>query len=419
MSSSAVHSSPDHSLPPAVGRVDAIDILRGLVMVIMALDHARDYFTHLRFPPEDLTQTYGALFFTRWITHFCAPTFFFLAGTGIFLSRKRGAELSKFLFTRGLWLVFLEMTVVGFGWTFQLPAAPFFGLLVIWALGWSMIAMAAICRLPVKAIAAIGVGMIALHNLLDPIRAESFTGAARQLWGVLHQSGFYPIGAIGPQGPAAGIFVLYPLVPWIGVMAAGYAFGAIVKLPADERRKWFLRIGLGAIAAFIVLRATNLYGNPPLGQGFVSPGGFATQSTPMLTVISFLNAEKYPPSLQYLLMTLGPAILSLLYFDRVDARAMLGRFWEKIKVIGKVPMFYYILHIYLLHAMAVVAAFAFRQPTDWVINGGFIRGIEPGYGHNLPFIYLMWVVAVVILYFPCKWYAGVKARSKNPWLSYL
>jgi uncharacterized membrane protein len=399
--------------PLVVGtsRLNSVDLLRGLVMAIMALDHVRDYFTHLQFAPEDLRFTWGTLFFTRWITHFCAPCFFFLAGTGAFLSRKKGAELASFLWKRGLWLVFLELTVIGVAWTF-LPAPGYGG--VIWALGWSMVILSVLVRLPVRMVGAIGVATIVLHNLLDPVQIASF-GRFGWAWIILHSPNFIPIA------PKIGfIFILYVLIPWFGVMAAGYAFGAVLQQPADKRRKTLLLLGASMTLAFIVLRATNAYGNPPQQLAFASPGDFAVQKTTTLTVIDFFDVEKYPPSLQYLLMTLGPSIMLLALFEKVDLRRGIGRFWEKILVFGRVPMFYYICHLFLIHTMAILSAFAFRQPAAWLWHGAFFAARKPPtYGFNLGYIYLMWLTALVILYFPCKWFAGVKARRKDWWLSYL
>jgi uncharacterized membrane protein len=399
---------------PAVisgARLNSVDLLRGLVMVIMALDHTRDYFTYVRFAPENLAHTYGSLFFTRWITHFCAPTFFFLAGTGAYLSRKRGAELSSFLWKRGLWLVFLELTLIAFAWSF----VPFGGLAgqTIWALGWSMVALAVLVRLPFRAVVIFSVSMIALHNAFDRVVPEAF-GKMGWVWTILHRPGFIAI-----RPPDIGFFALYPLIPWVGVMGAGYAFGALLQKPAEERRKMLLMLGGAMIGIFIVLRATNIYGNPPIGFGTASPGPFVVQKTAVLTVIAFLNVEKYPPSLQYLLMTLGPAIMLLAWFEKVNLKSWIGRFWDKILVFGRVPMFYYILHIFLIHAMAIGVAVLYGQPARWLIGGDFFNGPVQNYGHGLPFIYLMWLLAVFILYFPCKWYAGLKQRRKDWWLSYI
>jgi uncharacterized membrane protein len=395
-----------------VARLNSVDLLRGLVMAIMALDHTRDYFSNLTFQPEDLSHTYGALFFTRWITHFCAPTFFFLAGTGAYLSKKRGSELSSFLWKRGLVLVVMELTLIHFAWTFQLQ--PALGFLVIWALGWSMVALAVLVRLPIRMVAIISVGMIVLHNAFDKVTPAAF-GKLSWLWVILHQPGFVPI-----KPPQIGFFVLYALIPWIGVMGAGYAFGALLQKPAEERRKTLLMLGGAMILCFVILRATNIYGNPPIGFGFASPGPFAVQKTTELTIISFFNVEKYPPSLQYLLMTLGPAIMLLALFEKVNLQRGLGRLWEKVLVFGRVPMFYYILHIFLIHAMAVAAAAIMGQPIGWILHGGFENGPPPnGYGYGLPIVYLMWLIALVILYFPCNWYAGLKQRRKDWWLSYI
>jgi uncharacterized membrane protein len=390
-------------------RLNSGDLLRGLVMAIMALDHTRDYFTNLHFQPENLAHTYPALFFTRWITHFCAPTFFFLAGTGAYLSRKRGAELSNFLWKRGLWLVFLELTLISFAWTFV--PRPSMGLLVIWALGWSMVFLAVLVRLPLRVIAILSVSMIVLHNAFDTVTPAAF-GKLSWLWILLHQQAYYPITQ------QIGFFVLYPLVPWIGVMGAGYAFGALLQKPAEQRRKTLLLLGASMIVAFIVLRATNIYGNPPIGFGAASPGLFEVQKTSALTLIAFLNVEKYPPSLQYLLMTLGPAIMLLAWFEKVDLKSGMGKFWDKILVFGRVPMFYYILHLFLIHAMALIVALIYHQDARWLI-GGFLFGAPEGYGQGLLFVYAMWLLAVFILYFPCKWYAGVKERRKDWWLSYV
>lgn len=385
------------------GRISSLDIVRGLVMVIMALDHTRDFFTNLRFDPENINQTYYALFFTRWITHFCAPLFFFLAGTGAFFygRRRMTGEVSRFLWTRGLWLVFLEFTVIGYGWMFQLPG--FFG--VIWALGASMIIMAAFVWLPLPWIAGLSTLMIVTHDLLDPIRPKQF-GSYAWLWTLLHVRG-------GVQLPF-GIrdFVLFQIVPWVGVMAAGYAFGQLYLLDKDRRIRILFRLGLVMILAFAVLRATNLYGNPPKGLGGVSQGDWHVQPTIEKTVILFLDVEKYPPSLQFLLMTLGPAMLLLGWLEK---RNITG---EHLRVFGRVPLFFYVLHLYLIHWLAIGIAPLFHQPYLFLFHGGFFA--EPdNYGHNLPFVYLMWITVVVILYFPCRWFAALKERRKDWWLSYL
>ncbi|MBI2678155.1 MAG: DUF1624 domain-containing protein [Candidatus Koribacter versatilis] len=416
-------------IAPAKLRLDSVDILRGVIMVVMALDHVRDFFSHLRFAPEDVTQTWLALWLTRWVTHFCAPGFFFLAGTGAFLSYARGkskAQISRFLWTRGLWLVFLECTVVGFAWTFIFPF-PWGG--VLWALGWSMVANAAIVRLPTKWIAAIGGVMVLGHNLLDKFQPTGW-GNVPWYWVVSHAPGFIPLPRPTgvdlpiPQGAPFGVFILYPLIPWIGVMALGFAFGEVLRRPPAERQRWMLRAGALMTAAFVVLRAFNLYGNPPhlFTVGPQVDSSFHLQPTLAQSFILFTDVEKYPPSLQFLLMTLGPALIAMALFDklRIHGPGLVNAVARFFVVFGRVPMFYYVLHLYLIHLMAIAAAIAFGQPHQHLWRGGFmLGGAPPGYGFNLPFIYLMWFVTIFLLYFPCKWFMGVKQRRHDWWLSYI
>ena len=397
------------------GRIVSLDIMRGLVMVIMALDHTRDFFTNLRFEPESLAQTYYALFFTRWITHFCAPLFFFLAGTGAFFygRRRTPQALSRFLWTRGLWLIVVEFTVVGTAWTFMFPWG-FFG--VIWALGACMVLMAAIVRMPLRWVGAFSAVLILGHDLLDPVRPRQF-GSWAWLWTILHVRG----GALLPFGLRK--FVLFPLVPWVGVMAAGYVFGSIYLLEKERRRKLIAQIGLGLTLAFVLLRLTNLYGNPPAGLSGVSQGPWHIQPTIEKTVILFFDVEKYPPSLQFLLMTLGPSLLLLAWLDKKldqrDGKQSVSSWLSPLLTFGRVPLFFYILHLYLIHSLAVLVAVLSHQLVDWLFHGGFMFGAPDEWGFNLPFVYLMWITAVVILYFPCRWFEGVKQRRKDWWLSYI
>jgi len=381
-------------------RIDSVDILRGLVMVIMALDHSRDFFSRARFDPLDLARTTPALYFTRWITHFCAPVFVFLAGTGAYLSGLRGrskGELARFLWTRGLWLVIVEATIVSFGWSFDTGFHAIV-LQVIWAIGWSMVFLALLVRLPVGVVGALGVAIVAFHNLLDPIRPARF-GTFAWVWNVLHVNSWTPIAA--PGGHA--FLVVYPLVPWIGVIAAGYAFG-IVYTWAPERRRRFLGIGGAALSLlFVVLRWTNVYGDPHR---------WSVQKDGMYTVMSFLNCEKYPPSLLYLLMTLGPAIALLAVLERPA-----GPLASKVCVYGRVPFFYYVLHIPLIHAMAVAVFLVLYGPA--MLRYGPANPPPPDFGFGLPFVYAVWLLAVAILYLPCRWYAALKARRREAWLSYL
>jgi len=391
-------------------RLVSVDVLRGLVMVIMALDHTRDFLTYQRFAPEDVAHTSGALFFTRFITHYCAPVFAFLAGTGAYLSTSRGKtvqQVSRFFLTRGLWLVLLELTVVDFAWGF----VPWAHAGVIWILGWSMVAMALIVRLPLRWIAGLGLGMIATHNLLDRIDPASL-GRFSWLWILLHTPGRI---AVTDHFEFA---TKYVLIPWVGVMAAGFAFGTLLLRP--DRRKWILALGICATALFFVLRGINLYGNGIAGLPFgfpLSAGPWSVQPTLSLTVISFFNVLKYPPSLDYLLVTLGPSLILLGLLDGAKAERGLSGI---LLVYGRVPLFYYVLHLYLLHILAILIALAFQQPM-WhgIVNGG-LPPRPVGYGHGLPFIYAMWIAAVATLYLPCLWFMKLRSRHRDwAWLSYL
>jgi uncharacterized membrane protein len=393
-----------------VPRIVSVDVLRGIVMVIMALDHTRDFLTNHPFAPEDLSHTSGALFFTRFITHYCAPVFAFLAGTGAFLSTRRGKSLqqvSRFFLTRGLWLLLLEFTIIDFAWGF----VPWAHAGVIWILGWSMVAMAAIAWLPLPWITVLGLGMIATHNLLDHISSASF-GTFGWVWTLLHSPGSIPMTAhfLFP--------VRYVLIPWVGVMAAGFAFGSV--LLRRDHGKWVLILGLSATALFFVLRGVNHYGNGIAGSPARyahSAGPWSVQSSLLLTVMSFFNTLKYPPSLDYLLMTLGPSLILLALLDKVRADRGLSHIFL---VFGRVPLFYYVLHIYLIHAIAIVASLATRQPIWYgtVIADHAQR--PPGYGHGLVFVYAMWLVAVAILYLPCLWFMELRLRHRDwIWLGFL
>jgi len=373
-------------------------------MVIMALDHTRDFFTNLTFEPESLPQTWMALFLTRWITHFCAPLFFFLAGTGAFYygARRTPSALSRFLLTRGVWLMVVEFTLVGTAWTFTAPWG-FFG--VIWCLGMSMVVLAALVRLPVRWLAVSSAAVVLLHDLSDAYRPGP--GTWTWVWRMLHVKG--GVSIFGMHS-----FVLFPLMPWFAVMALGFCFGALLQRP--DKRKWLLRLGVSLTLAFVLLRSTNLYGNPPALPGGVTPGDFHIQPTLEKTVILFLDTEKYPPSLQFLLMTLGPSFLLLAAVERYG----IPRWVRPVVVFGRVPFFFYVLHLYLIHALAVVVAMAFHQPYSWLLHGGFWLNEWPdGYGHGLAFVYLAWAAVVAILYYPCARFAKKKEQKKSWWLSYL
>ena len=390
-------------------RLVSVDILRGLVMVLMALDHVRDFMTYQRANPEDIAHTSMALFFTRFITHFCAPVFAFLAGTGAFLASSRGKslkEVSRFFFVRGLWLLFLEFTIIDFAWGF----GPWVHGGVIWALGWSMIAMSLIVWVPLRWVAALGVGMIATHNLLDRINPAWF-GKFYWLWIFLHTPGNIRFAHYQ-------FSVRYVLIPWVGVMTAGFAFGSLLVRP--DRRKLVLTLGTCSTVLFFVLRAFNFYGNGIAGLPLRYPhsgGPWSVQPTISLTAASFFNTLKYPPSLDYLLMTLGPSLILLALLDKNKAERGLSRV---LVIFGRVPMFYYILHLYLIHILAILVAIAFHQP---MLHGAVIADFATkpaGYGHGLPFIYAMWTLAVAILYLPCLWFMQLRSQHRDwSWLSYL
>ena len=391
-------------------RIVSVDVLRGIVMIIMALDHTRDFFTFVRFSPDDMAHTNLPLFFTRFITHYCAPVFAFLAGTGAFLSTRRGKsidQLSRFFLTRGLWLVLVELTVVDFAWGF----VPWVQGGVIWGLGLSMVAMSLIVRLPTRWIGTLGVTMIATHNLLDHINPASF-GKFYWFWMLLHTPGRIPIT------DNFAFSARYVLIPWVGVMSAGFAFGTL--LFRSDRRKSILTLGLSLTALFFLVRGWNAYGNGTAGLPFGYPraaGPWSVQATIPLTIISFFNTLKYPPSLDYLLMTLGPALIVLALLDSVKAERGFARI---LLVFGRVPMFYYILHLYVIHLLAVAVSLIFHQP---MLHGSVIADFAQkpaGYGHGLPFVYAMWIVAVAILYIPCQWFMEFRARHRDwVWLSYL
>ena len=365
-------------------RIDSIDLLRGIVMVIMMLDHTRDFVHNaaLQFDPTDLSRTNIALFLTRWITHFCAPVFVFLAGTGAYLQLARGkskAELSRFLVTRGLWLIFLELTLVKFGVFFN-PDIRFLGFLqVIWVIGISMIILAMLIYLPKSVIATIGLLMIALHNLLDSYRVAGWHGPgtptpplSEKLWIFLHQA-FYAFPVLGDNTPV--IAVIYPLVPWVGVMAVGFAFGSLYQLDAQRRRRLLLIIGGVATALFIAIRAINIYGDP---------SHWSQQKNFAFTVLSFLNTTKYPPSLLFLLMTLGPSILALALFE---AKVSGGKFFVTF---GRVPLFFYLLQWYTAHLISILLHLAFGKPASWLWQSPLNFGQpQPGIGFNLVVVYLV------------------------------
>jgi uncharacterized membrane protein len=409
-------SLPRRPAPVAVARpgalaarLQSVDIVRGAVMVFMAIDHVRLFLTNADFSPTDLNRTTVAYFFTRWITHLCAPAFVFLAGTGAFLYGERHpAGVSRFLLTRGIWLIAIEMTIVRLGWTFNVDYANYVLGGVIWMIGWCMILLAGLVHLPLGAVAAFGIVMIAGHNVLDYViagRAQELRGSSLGwLWQILYLGGGVPLGVGGPR-----LAVLFSIVPWVGVMAAGYAFGAVLRQPPERRRRLCYAIGFGAIAAFAVLRVWNLYGDPR---------PWTPQRSGVFSLLAILNTNKYPASLLFLLMTLGPTIAALPLLERAK-----GALADALAVFGRVPFFFYILHIPLAHLAAVALSYwRYGEAVPWLFLNhpmGVNEPPPPGWGVSLFAVYVAIALVVFILYFPCRWFADVKARRREWWLGYL
>jgi uncharacterized membrane protein len=387
-------------------RIQSIDLLRGIVMIIMALDHVRDYFHDKAFlySPEDLSQTTAPIFFTRWITHFCAPVFVLLAGISAYLyGEKKGKKaLSFFLFTRGVWLVIAEMFIVTLGWTFNI-LYPFFNLQVIWATGISMLVLAVIIYMKRWFIFIVGIALIAGHNLLDTIHVQG-NGLASFVWSLLHEPGNHNVGKI--------IFsVRYPILPWIGIIVAGYFAGHLYAADYDagKRKKILLSTGVASILAFIMLRAGNYYGDA---------AHWSLQNNEAFSLLSYLNVSKYPPSLLYILMTLGPAFIFLSLAEKP-----LNAWVSKISMLGRVPMFYYLLHIYLIHFLAVIGAvISGYQWQDMILSVRVNRSPQlKGYGFNLMTVYMVWISILLLLWPFCKWFDNYKRQHQSSqwWLGYL
>ena len=395
--------------PSPAPRLQSVDVLRGAIMMLMAIDHIRDYVARsaMQFLPTDLSRTTAPIFFTRWITHFCAPVFFLTAGLGAFFWMSRGRhtkpELSRFLVSRGVWLILLEISVLRF---IMFSQIGFRGNIIIvhilWAIGLSMIALAVLAYLPTRVLAALSIAIIALHNLLDPISAQRF-GRAAWLWEILHQQG--PISFLG-----CTFVIAYPVLPWIGVISAGFVLGKAFLWEPARRRRFFLRLGLAMTAAFVLLRAINIYGDP---------ASWTHQHSALFTVLSFLNTNKYPPSLDFLLMTLGPALIAL---SLLDGRQFAST--NPLLVFGRVPFFYYVAHMAAAHLFAIGLNFARYGRTSFLLipppSMGSASDLFPAsYGFPLWVVYAVWIVLLLVLYPACLWFSRLKQRRRDWWLSYL
>jgi uncharacterized membrane protein len=398
MSTTALSNAPVASTerPSLSQRVLSIDILRGTVMVLMAIDHVRVF---AGVPPGGPSPS---VFFTRWITNFCAPIFIFLAGTSAYrYGRSHGrASLPRYLAIRGAWLILLELTVLRLAWTFNVDYAHYVLAGVIWVIGWCMILMAVLVRFPVPVTGAIGLLIIAGHNILDRMAATLGPLAEQStlswLWQILYYGGPIQLGANGPS-----LAVLYSIIPWIGVMAAGYAFGSVMDWPVQRRRDFCLRVGLTAVVAFLVLRGFNIYGDPRPWSG--------PATSPIPAPLRFIATTKYPASLLFLLMTLGPMLIVFPFLENAQ-----GKIAGALNTFGRVPFFFYVLHIPLIHGIALVVSLIRTGAIDrWLFANHPMMNPPPpqNYAWGLPLLYAIWALVIVILYFACRWYAGKKAGS--------
>jgi uncharacterized membrane protein len=380
-------------------RIQAIDQLRGMVIVLMALDHVRDFFSPYAFGPEDLTQTSPELFYTRWVTHFCAPIFVFLTGISAYLYGKKSPnriDLRNFLLSRGLWLIFIEIVIVNASWKFAI--LPWFFVQVIWVLGISMVVLAGLIYLPRSAIFIFGLIVVVGHNAFDGVQSNSL-GSLSWVWQILHEPGWIPL-----TGKGVGIFVTYPLLPWVGLMALGYAGSSWLTEKSDFSKRTLV-LGIVLTVLFLILRWLNIYADPVPWEVQQRGIGF--------TIMSFLNTQKYPPSLAFLLMTIGPGLLLLSLLHR--SQSMLHK---PLNVFGSVPFFFYVLHIPIIHLLSI----AYFKPTinakvGWQMQtfNGFPEGYEP----SMLRLYLAWGVTLAIMYYACLWFAMYKQNHRQWWLKYL
>jgi uncharacterized membrane protein len=408
--SAALTSAPATVNAAPTSRIVSVDLVRGAVMILMAIDHVR-VFSGL--PAGGPT---AGIFFTRWITHFCAPAFIFLAGTSIFLYARKHADVSRYLLIRGAWLIFLELTFLRVAWTFNFDFMHYEMAGVIWVIGICMILMAGLVKLPLSVVGTIGVVIIAAHNLMDPHMGTLLDSLDQNrlsgVWKIFYVGFFAGPVQFGPHGP--NLIVLYSIIPWIGVMAAGYAFGKILTLEPAQRKRMCLAIGLSAVGLFLLLRGFNLYGDP-------RPWHAAAQgwngALPMPALFAFLNTTKYPASLSFLLMTLAPIIALIPLLEGFGCGVA-----RRIILFGRVPFFFYMLHIPLIHALALVVSkirLGFVSPWLFTNHPMGNPGPPEGYVWSLPLLYLIWGITIVLLYFACRWFAALKARRNDWWLQYV
>jgi uncharacterized membrane protein len=396
-------SSPTQSVGRGY-RIESLDVLRGLLMLLMALDHTRDYFSSAAIDPADPVHSWPALFFTRWITHLCAPGFILLAGASVYFQRQRKSAMAvtRTLILRGLWLVLLEVTVVSFGWSFGI-GLPI--LQVIWVIGISMILLAGLQWLPLPVVGAFGVIVVFGHDLLDRIHAASL-GHSADVWRILHERGLltfhgHPVAVYG-----------YPVIPWVGVMALGYCFGTIAGQAPKLRQRISAIIGTASLGLFALLRLTHGYGDP--GRGFEHLGTLGH------TVMSFLSVQKYPPSLHYLMATLGVVLLLFTLFDKLVTAGRLGRVRAFLSIYGRVPFFFYVLHIFVIHGLALIVAIATNPNWRfWITPDVVFLTHFNGWGYSLPVVYLIWISVLLALYPLCSWFSRLKDQRRSWWLAYL
>ncbi len=385
-------------------RISSIDILRGLVIILMAVDHIRDMWALEPFAPENISETSAGYFFTRWITHFCAPVFVFLAGTSIYLYLQKVKDknvVSTFLVKRGLWLVLVEIIIINWAWSWKMIWNSWgFFLQVIWAIGVAMIAMALLIRLSNKILLIVSMLIIFGHNLLNAITPNDL-GSFDWFWKIFHEQGWIPFASDN----SFGMYVVYPILPWIGVMAAGFVFGQVMTWEPEKRIKLLWKLGIGSILLFVVLRYSNIYGDT---------GVWEIQKNGLFTFIDFLNTQKYPPSLLFLLMTLGPSFLLLIVFEKWKTKL-----FDFLKVFGRVPFFFYILHFPVIHFSSMLY-FRITEGTWFdLANSGGPKNWPEFYQPSLFRLYLVWVLIVIFFYFLCSWYNNYKTKHNYWWLKYI